>query len=237
MARRKRSRSGLLTRALEDRGEPAEAVEAGAERPADETSERILEAAALQAEDFGLRRFTIDDVARRVGVSRVTIYRYFPRKDSLVEAILLRELRRFLASVDAVVAPLETVEERLIEGFVFTLGFLREHRLLNRLLRTEPELILPALTVKAEPVLAASREFIARYARAEADAGRLTLTPEDVEGVSEMLARAVLSFVLTPQSVLGLRTAQEQRRFAEHYLAPVLHALSTGPERPARADA
>lgn len=219
MAKRKKSQDALLSRIL---GSGAEL--------ADETSERILAAAARQAEDFGLRRFTMDDVARRVGVSRVTIYRYFPRKDRLVEAILFRELRRFLASIDAAVAPYETVEERLVEGFVFTLTFLRKHTLLNRLLRTEPELILPALTVNAGPVLAAGREFVAGFVHVEAEEGRLALSDEDIDGVSEMLARAVLSFVLTPQSALGLQTPQELRHFAEHYLAPVLHALSASPQ-------
>ena len=219
-----RMRTATLLKRILDSGPPPAAPSA-----ADETSERILEAGARQAEDFGLRRFTIDDVARRVGMSRVTIYRYFPRKDQLIEAILLRELRRFLDSVDAAIAPYDTVEERLVEGFVFTLKFLRRHALLNRLLRTEPELILPSLTVKGGPVLDAGREFIARFAYREAEEGRLALSDEDVAGVSEMLARAVLSFVLTPQSVLGLETEQEIRHFAEHYLAPVLHALSVPP--------
>jgi hypothetical protein len=127
------------------------------------------------------------------------------------------------------VEPYDTVEERLVEGFVFTLTLLRKHRLLNRLLRTEPELILPSLTVKGHPVLEAGREFIARFAHQEAKEGRLALSDEDVQGVSEMLARAVLSFVLTPESVLGLRTPAEIRRFAEHYLTPILRALSTSP--------
>jgi AcrR family transcriptional regulator len=223
MARRKKTQDALLSRIL---ASDAEVM--------DETSERILEAAAGQAEDFGLRRFTMDDVARRVGVSRVTIYRYFPRKDRLVEAVLLYELRRFLAAVDAAVAPYDTLEERLVEGFVFTLTLLRKHTLLKRLLRTEPELILPSLTVKGAPVLEAGREFIARFAHREAEEGRLALSDEDVQGVSELLARAVLSFVLTPDSVLGLRTPQEIRRFAEHYLTPILRALSTAP-RPERA--
>jgi AcrR family transcriptional regulator len=198
-------------------------------RAVDETGGRILEAAARQAEDFGLRRFTIDDVARRVGLSRVTIYRYFPRKERLVEALLMHQLRRFLEAIDAAVAPYETVEERLVEGFVFTLTFLRNHTLLNRLLRTEPELILPSLTIKGGPVLEAGREFISRFARQEAEEGRLRLSDEDIEGVSEMLGRAVLSFLLTPDSVLGLRTPEELRRFAEHYLLPVVRALSTAP--------
>jgi AcrR family transcriptional regulator len=218
MARTKKAQDALLTRILASDADVA-----------DETGERILEAAAEQAEDFGLRRFTMDDVARRVGVSRVTVYRYFPRKDRLVEAVLLYELRRFLAAVDRAVEPYDTVEERLVEGFVFTLTLLRKHRLLNRLLRTEPELILPSLTVKGHPVLEAGRELIARFAHQEAEEGRLALSEEDVQGVSEMLARAVLSFVLTPESVLGLRTPAEIRRFAEHYLTPILRALSTSP--------
>ena len=198
--------------------------------PGDAASERILEAAIRQAEEFGVRRFTIGDVAQRVGVSRVTIYKYFPGKDRLIEAVLLHELRRFLRDVDAAVAPYDTLEERLVEGFVFGLTYLRRHRLLNRLLRTEPELLLPFLTVKAGPVLAASREFIAGFARREAEAGRLPLSDEDIEGVSELLARAVLSFVLTPDSVLGLKTQPEIRRFAEHYLAPTLQALGGLPQ-------
>lgn len=195
---------------------------------------RILEAATRQVEDFGIRRFTIDDVARRARLSRVTIYRYFPGKQRLVEAVLLSELHRFLRAVDAAVEPYEELEQRLVEGFVFALTYLREHRLLKRLLRTEPELLLPALTVDAASVLAAGREFIAGFARQEAGEGGLALSDEEIEGVSELLARSVLSFVLTPESVFGLRTKPEIRRFAEHYLAPTLQALSRlSPAEPA----
>jgi AcrR family transcriptional regulator len=190
------------------------------------TSERILDEAVRQAEEFGVRRLTIGDVAQRVGLSRVTVYKYFPGKDQLVQAVLQREMRRFLRDVDAAVAPYDTLEERLVEGFVFALGWLRKHRLLNRLLRTDPELIVPNLTVGAGPVLTAGREFIAGFARREADEGRLPLSDEQIEGVSELLARAVLSFLLTPDSVLGLRTQAEVKSFAERYLAPTLKALS-----------
>jgi AcrR family transcriptional regulator len=190
------------------------------------TSERILDEAVRQAEELGVRRLTIGDVAQRVGLSRVTVYKYFPGKDQLVQAVLQREMRRFLRDVDAAVAPYDTLEERLVEGFVFALGWLRRHRLLNRLLRTDPELIVPNLTVGAGPVLAAGREFIAGFARREADDGRLPLTDDQIEGVSELLARAVLSFLLTPESVLGMRTQAETRRFAENYLAPTLAALT-----------
>jgi len=216
-------RDPLLKRILIEGAPPGPAA------PTDSTSERILAAASQQVEDFGLRRFTIDDVARRLRLSRVTIYRYFPKRDRLVEAVLLRELHRFLRAVDAAVEPYETLEERLVEGVVFALSYLRRHRLLQRLLRTEPELILPALTVNAGGVLAAGREFIAGFARREAERGGLPLAEEEIEAVAELLARAVLSFVLTPDSVLGMRSDGEVRRFADHYLAPTLRTLAELP--------
>ncbi len=199
----------------------------GESDPPPETSERILDAAAEQVEHFGVRRFTLDDVARRLGISRVTIYRYFPKRDALVEAVVLRELHRFLRAIDTAVEPYETLEERLVEGVVFALSYLRGHRLLGRVLRTEPELILPALTVRADRVLAAGREFIAGFALRAAERGGLALRKEEIEGLSELLARSVLSFVLTPDSVLGMRTDAEVRDFAERYLTPILRTVST----------
>jgi AcrR family transcriptional regulator len=221
----------LLARILAEGAPPSLDREQAA---AAETSERILAAAARQVEDFGLRRFTIDDVARRLGVSRVTIYRYFPKRDRLVQAVLLRELHRFLERVGAAVEPWPTLEQKLVEGVVFAIGYLRRHRLLQRVLRTEPELLLPALTLRAGPILKAGREFIAGFARLEAEQGGLPLTEAEIDAISELLARAVLSFLLTPDSVLGMRTEQQVRAFAEHYLAPTLRALTRMPPRPDR---
>jgi AcrR family transcriptional regulator len=221
----------LLARILAEGAPPSLDREQAA---AAETSERILAAAARQVEDFGLRRFTIDDVARRLGVSRVTIYRYFPKRDRLVQAVLLRELHRFLERVGAAVEPWPTLEQKLVEGVVFAIGYLRRHRLLQRVLRTEPELLLPALTLRAGPILKAGREFIAGFARVEAEQGGLPLTEAEIDAISELLARAVLSFLLTPDSVLGMRTEQQVRAFAEHYLAPTLRALTRMPPRPDR---
>lgn len=187
-----------------------------------DASERILDAALRQVEDFGVRRFTVDDVAGRVGLSRVTIYRYFPTKDQLIQAVLLRELQRFTADVEAVVDKHDTPDERAIEGFVFGLATLRKHELLNRLLRTEPELILPLLTVNAAPVLATGREFIAGLIRRKVEQDGRTPDEEAIEGQSELISRIVVSFILTPDSVIELKTQAGIRRFAERHVRPML---------------
>jgi len=195
------------------------------ELPDDEIASRILGAAAEQAEDFGLRRFTMDDVARRVGVSRVTIYRYFPKKDQLINALLMRELRRFLTKLDTVIEAESTSEAKLVHGVLFCLGFLREHRLLNRLLRTEPELILPYLTTKAGHVVAAARGWIARLIRVEVAEGRIALPDRDIDLLAELLVRTVISLVITPETVLPVDSPEGQQRLVELYLRPVVAAL------------
>lgn len=201
----------LLLEALED------------EQDGDGTTKQILAATLGLLEEFGLRRTTLEDVARRVQMSRATIYRRFANKDVLVRAVLLGELRRFFKAIDDKVAGIDNTEERMAEGFAFALQFLREHALLNRFMRTEPELLLPHLTVDAGPVLAAAQHFLAERLDQEIAEGRLS--PLDSQVAGELLARLVLSFFLTPETAVPLDSNKDARRFARLYLAP---ALRTG---------
>src|SRR3954454_24253911 len=84
--------------------------------PADATTERILAAALTQFESFGVRRTTMEDVAHRARVRRVTIYRRFPGKERLAEAVILREAHRFCAELEAAVVRFGLVEDRIVEG-------------------------------------------------------------------------------------------------------------------------
>jgi AcrR family transcriptional regulator len=182
--------------------------------PPDATTERILAAALEQFEELGIRRTTMEDVARRARVSRVTIYRRFPGKDRLVEAVILGEAQRFFAELETAVAGLESIEERIVEAFVHTLSAAREQRLLNRLLRTEPEMLLPHLTTDGGRVVAAGTAFLAAQMRL-AGSG---VPKSEVETAAEVVARLVLSYLLTP----GLETPRAARRFARRYIAPLM---------------
>jgi AcrR family transcriptional regulator len=201
--------SPILQTALDGAPEPA---------PSDATTERILAAALRQFEDFGVRRTTMEDVARRARVSRITIYRRFPQKERLVEAVILGEAHRFFAELEAAVAALDSVEDRIVEAFAHTLAAAREQRLLNRLLATEPELLLPHLTTEGGPVLAAGTEFLARQMRL----ARSGVPERETRAVAEIVARLVLSFLLTPQSAVALDSPREARRFARRYVAPLM---------------
>jgi AcrR family transcriptional regulator len=52
---------------------------------------RILDAAEELLVGFGYRRVTVDDVARRAGVGKGTVYLYWPSKRELFAGVLTRE--------------------------------------------------------------------------------------------------------------------------------------------------
>lgn len=194
----------------------------------DPASEAIADAALRQFELFGISRSTMDDISRRAGVSRVTLYRRFPGKSALIDAVMLRELRRFLADLDAAVAPFDDVDERLVEGFIFVVTAMRGHRLLQRVLESEPETILPHLTTQGAPFIAVARQYLAaRLLDIPGD----DRAPEELAMVADVAVRLLLSYLLTPQTLVDLDDPDEARAFALRYLRPVLVGAPREPPR------
>jgi AcrR family transcriptional regulator len=188
----------------------------------DRTARRILDAALEQFTLLGLRRSSVDDVAKRAGVSRVTVFRRFQTKDKLVEATLLRELGRFFERLDASVTALPTMEERVVEGFVVALRHTRAHPLFGGLLRLEPELVLPYLTVQGGSSLSTTVAYLTGHLRrAQQAEGR---PDEDPRPVAELMVRVAVSFLLNPASCIEMEDEDQARAFARRYLAPLLGA-------------
>ena len=200
----------LLIRALERYG----AADQG-----DRTSERIVEAALRQFELFGITGSTIEQITRRAGLSRVTLYRRFPGKRQLIEAVVMRKMTGFLADLEQEIARYPNAGDKLTEGFVFVLGALRQDVLLSRLLDSEPETFLPYLTVAGAPVLGAAADFLAMHLARDLDDDR---SGTELLTVADLTVRLVVSFVLTPHTTVDLDDPQTARDYAQRYLAPIL---------------
>jgi AcrR family transcriptional regulator len=188
----------------------------------DEISGRILDAAREQFRVNGVRRTAVDLVARRSGVSRVTVYRRYPRKEDLVRAVFLREAQLLFDAVDRAVSVLPAAEDQLVEGFVAILSAGREHSLIHGLLEVEPESVLPFFTLDGGPVLALARDYLAGQLRRGQQSGQLR--DADAEALAELAVRLTVSFMLTPDSCLELDTEDDLRAFARRYLVPVIVA-------------
>lgn len=158
------------------------------------TEQRILDAAMSAMAVHGLAKLSLEDVAREAGMSRQTVYRYFGNKDALVTATILREEQGFLDQMAEAVVAHRDVRPAMEAAIVTGLRAAREHPLLDRLLATEPEALLPFLTTGGGPVLSAARPAI--YALLEQ---RLPhLAPRLLHHAADTATRLFISYAINP---------------------------------------
>lgn len=180
----------------------------------------ILDGALSAFLEFGIRRTSMGEVAKRSNLSPATLYRRFAQKGDIVRAVATREARRFIEEVDAQIDQDASAEDQVVEGFVaFTQG-VRRNKLLTRLLVTEPEFTLPLLTTQAGPFLALGRDYLAGVTRRLQAEGKLQLY--EPEPVAEILARLALSLVLTPAGVIPVDDVDAARNFARHHITALV---------------
>ena len=195
---------------------------AGAEVPDDAMSERILDAALELVAASGLRHLTMDDVAARAGVGRMTVYRRFGDRERLIDSLAIRESRRCLAEIDATVDPGAPVEEQIAQGFLTSLRLIRDHPVLDRFARHEPETALEALNQDDGAIFALSRAFVADRIR---DSQRRGMVGDvEPDHVAEILIRLGLSFLVMPGTTLPVDDDRAMRALARDVVAPILTA-------------
>lgn len=171
----------------------------------DVLQERILGAAVEAATLHGISRLSVADVAKRAGLSRPTVYKRFPSKDALVTAAVRREATAIVDEVRRVVDESADPVGALQAGIVTALRLMREHPLLDRVVRTEPDVLVPLLTVDDSIVMPAIRRPV------EQMVGR-KLPHVDAavrRRLADVLSRLVVSYALSapddpPEVVAGL---------------------------------
>jgi AcrR family transcriptional regulator len=157
-------------------------------------NERLLDAALAVAADHGLARLSVGDVAKRAGLSRQTLYKHFGSREDLIAQTVLREAGRMveqvIAAAEAEADPMDSLEAAIVSA----LDLLRNHPLLDRLLATEPEALLPLLVDGQGSVLDAL-ELIARQML---ETRMPTLGEEQVRAGSDLLSRMLVSYAVRP---------------------------------------
>ena len=119
-----------------------------------------------------------------------------------------------------------------MEGFGFAVSFVRGHPLFDKLLRAEPEVLLPLLTIDGAPVLALYKTLIAERLQVEIDAGHAA--PADVDQASEVIARLGISLILTREGSITLDDRSTIEALVRDTLLPMLRLPDRQPQpRPA----
>jgi len=187
----------------------------------DELRTRILDAAYEQFCRMGIRRSTMEDVARLAKVSRITVYRRFDAKDMLVEHVVRREFRRYFDQFLIDIEQADTAADRVVLGFVSSLRAIRGNPLIGGLIATEPDLLIPSMMAGGGQTLATVQKFVAGQLRREQRAGNVS-GRLDVDLVAEMMVRISTSFLAIPSAIIDLDDDTQLTAVARRFLVPML---------------
>jgi len=191
--------------------------------PEDELGERILDAALACFEEVGIRRTSIDDIARVAGVGRMTVFRRFESKNRLAQLVLLRVVAQVTERARITFVGARDLETGLSEALVVAVKELRDHPLYVKVLRTEPDSFLRTLTTDGTSVIAVVRRSVADWL---GSSGGGPLNDEDAEMVAESITRLGVSLILAPEGLIPLYDDKGLRAYFARYLVPGIAMLA-----------
>lgn len=205
--------------------------EGAARSTPDAATRTILDAALVEFDRHGFRKVTFEDVARRAGVSRTTIYRRFANRDELVTAVMDRENARLFADIAGELKSARPQSNYYVEAFTSAILRSRRHRVISRMIADEPALTLDL----------ARRHYRAAVSRIE-QAIQAVFPPGFADRIGRPAVRELADhtwryamMALLLPSADPLETADDIRAFASrHFLPSLSEALRVwaGPPRP-----
>jgi AcrR family transcriptional regulator len=175
----------------------------------DDTENAILDAAAECVLAFGVRRTSLSDVARRAGVSRPTVYRYWPDLQALVADLMTRELAAvFTGAAQDPPGSAGSVRERAVRQFLAAVAGLRAHPLLNKIIQVDPELLQPYIFDR----LGASQRLAMGFIAELITAGQRdeSIRAGDETAMAATVLLTVQSLVLSARVTDGVVTAAQR---------------------------
>lgn len=155
-----------------------------------EIRDALLDAAYDAAVTTGWDRARMADIAAAAGVSRQTLYDQFGDREGLAAALALRETARFLDGVERAMGRHDDPVKAVGAAASYALKAARDNPLIRSILTGDGGL-LPYMTTRAQPLVAAATERLTTYA-AERWPGL------DVRDAAEVVVRLALSYIVLP---------------------------------------
>ena len=161
--------------------------------------DRYLDAAREAILAVGWSRTTLTDIARRAGVSRMTLYRRWPDTKTMLADLMTREWGRVVDQAVSSQDPDADPLRRITDGVVATVRGLRADELLRRIIDVDPEVLLPYLLDRrgrSQDLLAAALAGLIRKGQR-----RGSIRDGDADLLARSLLLACHGFALSVQTM------------------------------------
>jgi AcrR family transcriptional regulator len=178
---------------------------------------RIVEAATACIDRNGLTKVSLSDVAAELGVTRQTVYRYYPSLNEILGAVAQAGVEDFAGRMAQYLSGFGTAQEVAVESVVFAVTSIPEERYLSLLVQaSETEFFTAGATSPAAFLLGAR---ILREVPVDWEAAGIT-SDEELAELAEILMRLFISFLQYPTA--PARTTEELRALVRRWLGPAL---------------
>ena len=182
--------------------------------------DQIIEAAKRSFRRYGVGKTTIEDIAKEVGVSRATVYRYVNGgREEIVLAVLIDESRQQLVALLDQFQDLDGLADTLTAILTEVVVLNRENEELSGLFNAESLGIGSAQPGAADQLLTGTLELFEPFFAAARESGELRTDLTDRE-VAEYLLRVTMSLLTFEGEAAGSR--DETERFIRNFVIPAI---------------
>lgn len=181
-----------------------------------------LDAARACVMAVGVRRTTFSDVARRAGISRMTLYSRYPDLGTLLRALMAREFGEIVQGAERDAAGLEPVRARAVEALARGAERWASNPLFLRIVELDSDLLMPYFTDRLGDVQRAVQDTVRGYVEAGQQDGSIRAgDPGAMAATLELAVRGVVLSARAADRGCPLPTAfQELRILVDGYLQP-----------------
>jgi AcrR family transcriptional regulator len=182
----------------------------------DEAVARIVAAARAAIDERGTA--SVSEVAQTLGVTRQTIYRYFPTQEALLGGTALASVDGFLDRLAAHLGSIKNPTEAVVEGIAYTFEQLAHDKYLSLVLQPgKASAFAPGVT--SDMAISFGRSILRRFDIDWAAAG---FTGEKLDELVEVMLRMLQSLIVDPGR--PARAGTRLRSFLEDWIAPSVRA-------------
>ena len=185
-------------------------------RDEDDARKRIVDAATRCVDRLGPTKVNIAAVATELGITRQTVYRYFPGLPDLLAAVAEAGTEQFLARMEAHLAHVTSADEAVAESIVFSLNAIPTEPYIGLLIQAgENEVFSRGVT--SSQAMSYGAQMLGRM---PVDWDSIGVRGGDLESLAEIIMRLMVSFLEYPAD--PPRSDDEVRTLVRRWLGPAL---------------